>query len=186
MIIGLTGSMGCGKGEIVKILQDNGFSYITLSIMVREEARRLNIPEERELLMEVGNKMRKEGGAGILAKKSLEKILDSECENWVIDGIRNPAEIIELRNTKDVYIVGVNANKELLVDRIISRGRESDSKERAEILRKLDRELGIGENDDGQQVGKCMKEVDFMIDNEGTLEELKNNFISYYNTIKND
>ncbi len=183
MIIGLTGSMGCGKGEVVKILEEKGFKYITLSMMVREEARKRNIPEEREKLMEVGNSMRKIDGAGVLAKKSLEKIKNSDHDKWIIDGIRNPAEIDELKKEKNVYIVGVSTNKELLVNRILSRARESDAKNKEEILRKIEREWGKDEPEDGQQVGKCMKKVDIIIENEGTLEELQEKFFSFYNSI---
>lgn len=183
MIIGLTGPMGCGKGEIVKILEGVGFKYITLSMMVREEARRRNIEEEREKLMEVGNSMRAAEGAGVLGKRALQKIIESGHDKWVVDGIRNPAEIDELRKSKDVHIIGVDCAREILVERILSRGRESDAKERAEIIRKLDREWGVNEPSDGQQVEKCMQKVDLIIKNEGTLEELKNNFLDFYNKV---
>jgi dephospho-CoA kinase len=183
MIIGLTGSMGCGKGEVVKILEKEGFKYITLSMMVREEARKRGIAEEREKLMEVGNSMRKEGGAGILAKRALETILASESDKWVVDGIRNPAEIDELHQGQDVYIVGVKTDLELLIERIISRNRESDAKTREDITHKVKREWGEGEPEGGQQVGKCMEKVDFVIDNNGTLEDLNQKFTDYYKTI---
>lgn len=183
MIIGLTGPMGCGKGEVVKILEELGFQYITLSMMVREEARRRGVEEEREKLMEVGNSMRALEGAGVLGKRALEKILASGHDKWVVDGIRNPAEIDELKKNENVYIVGVNANRELLVERILSRGRESDAIEKSEIIRKLDREWGLGEPEDGQQVEKCMKKVDFMIDNEGSLQDLQKAFLEFYNKI---
>lgn len=205
MIIGLTGSMGCGKGEIVKILEREGFKYITLSMMVREEARRRGIVEEREKLMEVGNMMRKEGGAGVLAKKALVEIMNSGHDKWVVDGIRNPAEIAELRKGKDVYIVGINTDRKLLVERIISRNRESDVKIPAfamstrvypaaliagrqgkrgeDILRKIRREWGEGEPSDGQQVGKCMEKVDILIDNNGSLEDFARRFAEYYESI---
>lgn len=176
--------MGSGKGEIVKILETEGFKYITLSSMVREEARRRGVPEEREKMMEVGNSMRKEGGAGILAKKSLETIMASGSDKWVIDGIRNPAEIVELKKGNDVYVVGVKTDLNLLADRILSRNRESDAKNRDEILRKVEREWGKGEPEDGQQVGKCMELVDYTIENDGTLQDLANNFLKYYNQIK--
>lgn len=175
--------MGCGKGEIVNILEEMGFSYITLSTMVREEARKRGIAEEREKLMEVGNSMRAQEGPGVLAKRALEKIRESGHDKWVIDGIRNPAEIDELKKEKSVYIIGVFANKDLLVERILSRARESDAKSREEILRKIERELGVGEPENGQQVEKCMAKADIIIDNEGTLEELKEKFISYYSLI---
>lgn len=177
MIIGLTGPMGCGKGEIVKILEKRGFEYITLSMMVREEARKRDVAEERELLMEVGNSMRAAEGAGVLAKRALEKISESGHDKWVVDGIRNPAEIDALREREDVVVVGVDAGKDILVERIIGRGRESDAKNREEILRKIEREWGKGEPEDGQQVGKCMEKVDVLIKNEGTLKELERNFL---------
>lgn len=199
MIIGLTGSMGCGKGEIVKILEKEGFLYITLSMMVREEARKRGIEEEREKLMEVGNSMRREEGAGVLARRAVAKILASGHDKWVIDGIRNPAEIDEIRNVKEEmageagvvdgkdfrpFIVGVNTERELLISRILSRTREGDAKTKDEIVRKIDRELGVGEPEDGQQVAKCLEKVDVMIDNNGTLAELSNGFLDWYNKVK--
>lgn len=179
--------MGCGKGEIVNILQKKGFEYITLSSMVREEARFRGIPEEREKLMEVGNSMRAEGGVGILAKKALQKIVSSAQDKWVIDGIRNPAEIDELKlNNDKVYIVGVNTDKNLLVDRIVKRARESDARTREDILRKIEREWGAGEPMSGQQVGKCMEKVDYVIENNGTLDDLSRNFLAYYQQIEHN
>lgn len=184
MIIGLTGSMGSGKGEVVNILQGKGFEYITLSSMVREEARKRGIPEEREKLMEVGNSMRKEGGAGVLASRALEKIDASEHDLWVVDGIRNPAEIDELRKSKDVQIVAVQTDKDLLIERIVSRSRESDPTVKDEIIAKIERELGKGEPEDGQQVAKCIEKADRQIENNGTLEELSGKFIDYFNMLK--
>lgn len=184
MIIGLTGSMGCGKGEIVNILERFGFKYITLSTIVREETRARGLPEEREQLMEVGNDMRKLEGAGVLAKRVIKKIEESGYDKWVVDGIRNPAEIEEIKKVEDSYVVGVNANRELLIERILSRNRESDAKVRSEVLRKIEREWGNDEPEDGQQVGRCMEMTDILIDNEGTLEELAAKFEDFYNSIK--
>lgn len=182
MIIGLTGPMGCGKGEIVKILEDKGFKYIRLSSMVREEARRQGLPETREMLQDIGNKMRNEGGVGVLATKALSKI-KQDGGDFVVDGIRNPGEIDALRAGPDVHILGVKASRDILVDRIVGRGREGDAAEREEIFMKLDREWGVGEPEDGQQVGKCMDMVDETLVNEGTLEDLEEAFLLYYNGI---
>lgn len=183
MIIGLTGSMGCGKGEVVKILEKMGFQYITLSMMVREEARARGIEEEREKLMEVGNSMRAAEGAGVLAVRALKKIQESDHGKWVVDGIRNPAEIDALKEGENVHVIGVKASFDTLVNRILSRGRESDATEREAIIHKLKRELGEGEPEDGQQVAKCMEKVDAEIENEGTLEELQQKFTDFYNSI---
>lgn len=176
-IIGLTGSMGSGKGEVTRVLLAKGFEYISLSSMVREEARRRGVAEERERLMEVGNSMRAEGGTGVLAKKALEKIMASDHGLWIVDGIRNPAEIVELKTSGMATIVGVRARRDLLVSRILSRARSGDATTEADILAKVDREWGVGEPDDGQQVGRCMENADVTIVNEGTLEELDQKII---------
>jgi dephospho-CoA kinase len=183
IIIGLTGPMGAGKGEVTRVLQAKGFEYISLSSMVREEARRRGVEEEREQLMEVGNSMREEHGTGVLAKKGLEKIQNSDCNLWVVDGIRNPAEIVELKASGLAAIVGVNAPRELIVSRILKRARPGDATDEASIIAKLDREWGVGEPDDGQQMERCMEKVDILIQNDGTLAELDQKIISYYHSV---
>ncbi len=186
MFIGLTGYMGSGKGEITKILEKEGYKYILLSNAVREEATRRGVEHTRENLQEVGNSLRKEFGAGVLGLKIREKIKLEGGENWVIDGIRNPAEIDELKKLAEFYLVGVMANKELLVKRIISRARESDVKVEAEILAKIEREEGKGEPSDGQQVRKCLERVDYLIINEGTLEDLQKKFGHFRKLLKGE
>ncbi|MBD3330247.1 dephospho-CoA kinase [Candidatus Peregrinibacteria bacterium] len=186
MIIGLTGSMGSGKGEVVNILKSMGYEYITLSTMVREEAQRQGIKEERTKLMEIGNNMRKQEGAGVLAQRALKKISDSKHENWVIDGIRNPAEIEELKKGDGVNVIAVYADKEILIERILERDRASDPKSRMDIANKIDREWGFGEPEEGQQVGKCIEMADQVLKNEGTLEDLNRQFMAYYGQLIHD
>lgn len=184
MIIGLTGSMGSGKGEVVKILEKVGFRYITLSQMVREEARKRGVPEEREQLMEVGNSMRAADGNGVLAKAALQKINESGHDKWVVDGIRNPAEVDELKKNPDAHVVGLHADRKLLIERILKRNRDSDPNSHEEILHKIEREWGKGETEEGQQMEQCVQKADIIIENEGTLEELDKKFIDYYNGLK--
>jgi len=174
--------MGCGKGEIVKILEGMGFSYIRLSSIVREEAKRRDLPETREMLQDIGNEMRAEGGVGVLAVKALEKV-GEKGGDFVIDGVRNPGEIEELRKGEDVYVVGVQTRRELIVERVLGRARAGDAVEKEEVLKKLDREWGIGEPADGQQVGKCMEMADEVIVNESSLKALEEAFLSYYNRV---
>ncbi|MFH0820741.1 MAG: AAA family ATPase [Candidatus Peregrinibacteria bacterium] len=184
MIIGLTGSMGAGKGEVVKILERLGFKYITLSQMVREEARHRGIPEEREKLMEVGNSMRKKHGPGVLAKLALQKIQAHAHDKWVIDGIRNPAEIEELKKDENAHIWGIIADQDFLISRILRRARPSDPKTHQEVLDRIQREWGKGEPQDGQQMERCMRHTDSLIENEGSLQELDKKVMELYNSLQ--
>ncbi|MDD5469471.1 MAG: deaminase [Candidatus Peribacteraceae bacterium] len=174
--IGLTGYMGSGKGEIAKLLQARGFSYISLSDMVRAEATARGLPHTRENLQQVGNDLRKMHGAGALGVKVRETIAKDPAKDWVIDGIRNPGEAAQLRKLTDFHLVGVSANDAVLLDRIAARNREGAPLTREQILEKLNREKGVGEPPEGQQVKKCLEDTDYFILNEGTLEELQKKF----------
>ncbi len=183
MIIGLVGRMASGKGEFVNIMTNFGFNHITLSSMIREEAKKQNREETRENLMEIGNGIRSAGGAGALMKKAVEKLKEKPTEDWIIDGIRNPAEISELIEYGDVFIVGLYAEEDILVNRILSRKRAGDAVSREDIVAKLDREYGKDEPEEGQQVEKCMQQVEFVIRNEGSLDEFTENVMEFYNGV---
>ncbi len=171
--IGLTGPLASGKGEVSKWLKKQGFGYISLSDMVREALREEGLEETRENLMKIGNGLRQKEGAGVLGKRVAEKIkLSGENKNWVIDGIRNPAEIKELRNMRNFFLLAIVAPKKNLIERVKNRKRGSDPMSDEEIEKKLNREWGIGEPLDGQQVGACIGEADFFYLNEKSLDEL--------------
>lgn len=182
-IIGLTGYMGSGKGEIVKYLHDKGFKYISLSDIVRKEATDRGFPLTREVLQGVGNEMRAEYGAGVLGMRVREAVASDSGSDWIIDGIRNPACIMELRKLPGFKLVGVNARDDILINRILERGREGGVMTREEVSAKLDKEKGIGELEGGQQVKKCLEMVDYFILNEGILEVLYAKFQHYLNLL---
>ena len=167
--------MGSGKGEIAKMLQKRGFSYVSLSDMVREEATKRDLEHTRENLQQIGNELREEGGVGILGIKVRETIAQKEG-NWVIDGVRNPGEWKELTKLPGFQMVGISADPKIIVQRILERRREGSGMSEESILERLHREQGIGEPPDGQQVKKCLDHADHFILNEGTLGELEAKF----------
>jgi dephospho-CoA kinase len=185
--IGLTGPLASGKGEVAGWLKTQGFDYISLSDMVREALRKEEIEETRENLMMIGNGLREKEGAGVLGKRVKEKILSfDEKKNWVIDGIRNPAEIEELREMKNFFLLAIVAPKNILIERVKNRKRGSDPMSEEEIEKKLNREWGIGEPPEGQQVGACIGESDFFYLNEKSLDELFLFMDNLLKTIKNN
>src|SRR3989344_8142398 len=108
MIIGLTGKNAAGKGELAKHIQSKGFAYFSLSDALREEATKRGLGHSRDTLINLGNELRKKFGNGILAKRINEKIKkENAARNFVIDSIRNPGEIEELRKNEGFLLVGV-------------------------------------------------------------------------------
>jgi len=182
--IGLTGMMASGKGEVVKILETLGYKYISLSDIVREEADLTGKTTSRSEMQDIGNKLRERGGPGILGKKILEKISALHPDKWVIDGIRNPHEISELRKLKPFSLVAVSSERQLIIKRLLDRMRDTDLADFDKLNKRLDREWGLGEPEGGQQVGKCVKISDFLIYNNGNLEELENKIIEMVNQME--
>jgi dephospho-CoA kinase len=173
LCIGLTGRMAAGKGEAVRILSNYGFQYISLSDVVRQEAAKIQTKISRGQLQDVGNHLRKEGGAGILGQKVRKMIETAITSRWVIDGIRNPAEVVELKKIDVFYLIGIETEMRIILARLRARGRQTDLVTESEIRAILEREWGNGEPDSGQQVGECMAAADFIIANNGTLDELQ-------------
>lgn len=171
--VGLTGLMGSGKGEVVKLLQKRGYNYISLSDIVRSEATKRNLPHEREHLQRVGNELRGEFGAGALGKKVREVVESEKDIPWVIDGIRNPGEVTELRKLSAFTMLGVSADQETLLKRIATRNREGKILTKEEIKERLLKEMGVGEPPEGQHVKKCLEQADHFFLNEGTLADLE-------------
>ncbi len=173
MKLGLTGPIASGKGEITKILISKGFCYISLSDIVREEARKRNVEMSRENLQNLGNSLRKEFGAGILGKIVRERIEEEPEKNWVIDGIRNPYEVEELRKMEDFYLIAVTAPIEILVERVVSRRRVEDPDSIEQIRERILKEIGDDQPEEGQRIKDCMAISDFTIVNIHSLSHLE-------------
>ena len=172
LCVGLTGRMASGKGEAVRLLQDRGFSYVSLSDIVRREAARDGAEVSRYRMQDIGNRLRAQGGAGVLGRLVREQVLASAAERWVIDGIRNPAEVLELRKIGGFYLLGIECDIPTILARMRARGRATDALGEEELRASLEREWGLNEPEGGQQVGPTLAMADFIVENNGTLAEL--------------
>jgi dephospho-CoA kinase len=171
--IGLTGRMASGKGEAVRILQNHGLRYISLSDIVRREAAKATPGLNRAQMQDLGNRLRRQGGAGVLGRMVRELIEASGPVPWVIDGIRNPAEVLELKKMPGFILIGIDSDEETILARMRQRGRPTDTVSEAELRAALAREWGVGEPEGGQQVGPTMAMADLVIANNGSLAELE-------------
>jgi len=169
MIIGLTGPNASGKGEAGLYIKSKGYGYISLSDILREEAARSNIEPIRENLIRLGNDLRRKKGASFLALLAIEKLDDSK--NYIIDSIRNPAEVEELKELKKFILIGVDAATETRFKRSLRRKRPGDAETLEEFIKKEEKENKTGA--ENQQLKKCLSMADTIIINDSTIEKLK-------------
>ena len=187
MIIGLTGKNAAGKGEIANHLKSKGFVYFSLSDALRDEATIRGLDHSRNILINLGNELRKKFGNGILAERINEKILESkkvfpEKTFFVVDSIRNPGEIKELRKNEGFLLVGVVTDEKIRFQRLLKRGRIGDATTFEEFKKQEDRENNNEAS--GQQLDKCLELADKHISSNGTIEEANKEFDEWMSGLK--
>ncbi len=180
MIIGLTGRISSGKGFIKNFLEKIGFKYYTFSDVVREEAAVRGIEITRKNLQDLGNEVRNKEGPGAWAKRIIEKL--ELGKNYIVDGIRNPGEVEELRKIKNFFLIAVDAPQEERYERLRLRAKPSDPKTWEGFLEIDNRDFGE-DDPKGQQVCKCMEMADFFIFNNSNIEVLMERIKDVYKQI---
>jgi dephospho-CoA kinase len=167
LIIGLTGPNAAGKGEVASALMALGFTYHSLSDAVREEAIRRDRSMGRDDLILTGNELRREGGAGILARLTIPKLGTKD----IVDSVRNPAEVDELRTLDGFVLLGVTAPPEVRYARALSRVGRGDAVQSLEAF--LAKEAEENTTDPtAQRLSATFSLADQVLTNDGTLEDL--------------
>jgi len=199
IFFGIVGQIASGKGEVVKILTEQyGFVSFNLSSILHKILEEKGITNfTRADLQDLGDKLRKEEGEGVLAKRAI-KMLNYQCsiinqsnsnnqfsinnstfvtnyeqdKRIVIEGIRNPAEVKYLRTLPNFKLIAVKAKKSVRFRRLKKRGKPWDPKSWKDFLVVDRRDKGIGQKGYGQQVGKCVGMADYNIQNNGSIKLL--------------
>ncbi|MBI2140190.1 dephospho-CoA kinase [Candidatus Woesearchaeota archaeon] len=168
MIIALTGTIGSGKGEAAKYLQEKKFQYLVYSDVLREIAKQKCIEPTRENLHRIGRKIKEEGhDPGFLSKRLLKKITEKDA---VVDGVRNVGEIQELKRHARTFVIGITASQRLRFQRIVLRKREGDPATFA-AFKRIDNIENRGRTK-GQEINACLRHADITIHNNGSIKEL--------------
>ena len=170
MILGLTGKIGAGKGEVARFLQEAGFQYHSLSDILREEIRKQGYEVTRGRLIEMGTRLRRENGLGALAELALKKLASDQ--NYVVDSIRNPEEVKVLRRRSDFRLIDVTAPRKMRFLRVKARWRENDPTTFKDFVETEEREFK-SKDPAAQQLLVTAKMADKILHNEGSLEKLK-------------
>ena len=163
IVIGLTGPNASGKGEVAAYLRQRGYTIHSLSDLIREEAARRGLPPEREHLIRIGNLLRREGGASVLARRLRPRL----GRRAVVDSIRNPAEVEELRRLPRFVLLGVRATVEQRFARSKRRARPGDPRTLEEFREREQQENST--NPEAQQLDATLGLADRVVDNDAGL-----------------
>ncbi|GEM_PF-226836 len=183
MIIGLTGRNGAGKGTVAQWFTERGFRYTSLSDAIRIDLRERGLEVTRDNLIAGGRQLREEGGPGVLAERILRTI--PAGENTIVDSVRNPAEVAELRGRPDFVFLEVTADERTRYERMLVRNRGGDATSFEEFRRHEQAELHSTDSA-AQQLVATAALADLQFGNDSDLADLHSALAAVFPTVRAD
>ena len=164
-ILVTTGMPGSGKEELLDCCVSRGAKVIRMGDMVREKAKEFGLELTDSNVGNLANEERKRYGMDIWAKRTIPYV---GGDLVAIDGTRGPDEIKAFKKAfgDKLKIVAVHASPSTRFARLRSRGRPDSPTDLAEFEKRDLRELEWG-------LGNAIALADYLIVNEGSLEELR-------------
>lgn len=167
MILGITGTIGAGKGTVVNYLvKEKGFEHHSVREFLLEEIRKRGLPEHRGSMRDVGNELREKHHPAHV----VETLHGRAKGDAVIESVRTVGEA-EFLKAAGAYIIAVDAERKLRYDRAVARGSSTDNLSFEEFVVEEDREMHSTEPWD-MNVFAVMDMADWKIENNGSEEEL--------------
>lgn len=178
MIIGVVGKIAAGKTTVAKFFEEKGFCRVSCSdplidLLTHNVSDYSWIPElpekaepTRDRLIEFGKYLKDKYGGDILIRLAVDK--KRHCKNIVIDGVRSIEEVETIKRLGG-KVIYVEARPEVRYERLRKRGAEKDK-----VIQSFEDFLRMDEEEEKLYHTTKLKEVaDYVIVNEGTLEELR-------------
>jgi dephospho-CoA kinase len=171
IIIGITGTLGAGKGTIVEYLVgEKGFIHYSVRAYLLDKIREQGLQENRDSMFRLANELRASYGPSYITDQLYNRAMGSG-KNCVIESIRTPGEIISLRAKGHFYLLAADADPEFRYHRILLRQSETDQVSRKTFLENEEREMNTTDPNK-QNLRKCIEMADFIILNNGTKKDL--------------
>jgi dephospho-CoA kinase len=171
IIIGITGTIGAGKGTIVEYLvEQKGFAHFSVRDFLLEEIRKRGLPENRDSMYNLANELRSIHGSSYVIDQLYKEAVPSG-KNCIIESIRTPGEIKSLRDKCNFYLFAVNADPMIRYERIMTRQSETDQIQFTTFLENEAREMDTMDPNK-QNIRSCIADADFLFENNGSKEEL--------------
>ena len=176
IILGITGTNGAGKGTVVEYL-------VKQKNLISEEIERMGLPVNRENMIVVGNELREKYGADVIVERLMGRAM-GERGNIIIESIRTLAEVKKIKEDGGI-LLAVDADQKLRYERNEKRGSNKDGISFEQFLDFEEKESQSVDSNK-QNLVICRQEADYIVENNGSVEELHQKIEEILKIIENN
>lgn len=172
MILGITGTLGAGKGTVVDYLVSKGFTHYAVSdTFLTNEAKKRGLEPDRKARHDIANEYRALGPTRLM-EAVYEMALPSidAGKDTVIEPQHSPAEVGFIQSLGG-KVIAIDADIHARYERIWQRGSAKDKVSFEEFKSFEELETNPTETTTNDLAG-AVRVADVIIRNDGTLEEL--------------
>ncbi len=172
ILIGLTGTLGAGKGTVVDYLvREKGFTHYSVSEFLADEAERRGYGRDRMARHNTANEFRAKGATTLMEAVVARAVQEGRGgERVIIDPQHTLAEVEFIKSRGGIEIA-VDAKLTLRYDRIKKRGSEKDNVTYEEFIAVQEKEMSSS-NPNENNLGAAIQAAQYHLTNDGTKEEL--------------
>jgi dephospho-CoA kinase len=170
-LIGVAGTNGSGKDSLGNMLQErHSWLFVSVSDLLRDEARKRGLPIEREVLRTISAEWRRKYGLGVLVDKAVA-LLNKSGDKYtgvVAIPMRNPGEAQKVKDLGGI-LLWIDADPKIRYKRIYSRKRSAeDNKTFEQFLREEHDEMDHLGGDEATLSLAGVKDIaDIFLENNG-------------------
>lgn len=171
LIIGITGTIGAGKGTVVDYLTTRyGFKHYSVRKYLTELLILQGIEPNRDHFTALANSLREKNNSPSFIIEELYRTAALNGGNAIIESIRTVGEIDKLKTFGNFTLLAVDAEQSLRYQRAFARNSETDAVGYEKFKSDEEREMNSS-NPNNQNLAGCIARADFtIINNEGLLE----------------
>lgn len=183
LIIGITGTIGSGKGTVVEYLVEQ-FHYAHFSVRkyLTDVLISQGIEPNRDNFTLLANRLREENNSPSYIIEQLYLLALKNGQNAIIESIRTPGEVEKLRELGPFYLLAVDADRAIRYERIYARNSETDNIGFEKFVSDEEREMQ-STNPNNQNISACIELADFKLENNGDISNLKTQIDQILETI---